>query len=105
MSNLLKHASYLNTVLKSPTTRDMFLGNKFPRSDARHAKLTSNYRLTNFQVVSRTLFHSYCSFDRLEKFRTFIYFNFGVLLQENYDVIPETGYGASITIYHGLDNT
>ena len=36
----------------------------------------------------------YCSFDRSEKFRTFIYFNFGVFLQENWAVIPETEYGA-----------
>ena len=51
------------------------------------------------------LFHSYCSFDRSEKFRTFIYFKFGVLLQENEDVIPETEYSALISIYHSLDNT
>ena len=50
-------------------------------------------------------FNSYCSFDRSEKFRTSIYFNFGVLLQENWDVIPETEYGAPISIYHSLDNT
>ena len=35
------------------------------------------------ELVSRILFHSYCNFDSSEKFRTFIYFNFGVLLQEN----------------------
>ena len=76
----------------------MFLDNKLSRSDARHVK----GRLTN---LSRTLFNSYCSFDRSEKFRTLIYFNFGVLLQENWDVIPETEYGAPISIYHSLDNT
>ena len=31
------------------------------------------------EFLSHTLFHSYYSFDRLEKFRTFIYFNFEVL--------------------------
>ena len=38
MSNLLKHANYLNAVLKSPKTEVSlrFLGNKLPRSDARH---------------------------------------------------------------------
>ena len=55
----------------------MFLDNKLPRSDARHVNRQTD------ELVSRTLFHSYCSFDRSEKFRTFIYFNFGVLLQEN----------------------
>ena len=34
-----------------------------------------------------------------------IYLNFGVLLQENWDVILETEYGAPISIYHSLDNT
>ena len=38
----------------------------------------------------------YHSFDRSEKFS--IYFNFGVLLQENWDVIPETEYEAPISI-------
>ena len=55
----------------------MFLGNKLPRSHARHVNSQAD------ELVSRTLFHSYCSFDRSEKFRTFKYFNFGVLLQEN----------------------
>ena len=77
----------------------MFLDNKLPRSDACHVN-----RWTD-EFVSRTLFHSYCSFDRSEKFRTFIYFNFGILLKENWDVIPEKKYGASISIYHSLDNT
>ena len=35
------------------------------------------------ELVSRTLFHSCHSFDRSEKLSTFIYFNFGVLLQDN----------------------
>ena len=30
--------------------------------------------------MSSTLFHSYCSFDRSEKFRTFIYFNSDALM-------------------------
>ena len=64
----------------------MFLDNKFPRSDARHVNSQTG------ELVSRTLFHSYCSFDRSEKFRTITYFNFRVLLQENLDVIPETEY-------------
>ena len=55
----------------------MFLGNKVPRSDARQVNSKTD------ELVSRTLFHSYSSFDRSEKFRTFIYFNFGVLLQKN----------------------
>ena len=55
----------------------MFLGNKLPRSDARHVNSWTD------EVVSLIVFHCYCSFDRSEKFRTFIYFNFGVLLQEN----------------------
>ena len=77
----------------------MFLDNKLPRSDARHVNRKTD------ELVSRTLVHSHCGFDRSEKFRTFIYFNFGVLLQENWDVIPETEYGAPISIYHSLDNT
>ena len=77
----------------------MFLDNKLPRSDASHVNRQTD------ELVSRTLFHSYCSFDRSGKFRTFIYFNFGVLLQENWEVIPETEYGAPISIYHTLDNT
>ena len=77
----------------------MFLGNKLPRSNARHVNSSTD------ELVSRTLFHSYCSFDRPEKFRTFSYFNFEVLLQENKDVIPETEYAAPISIYHSLDNT
>ena len=75
----------------------MFLDNKLPRSDACHVNRQTD------ELVSSTLFHSYCSFDRSEKLRTFIYFNFGVLLQ-NRDVIPETEYGAPINIYHSLDN-
>ena len=55
----------------------MFLGNKLLRSDACHVNSLTD------ELVSRTLFHSYCSFDRSEKFRAFIHFNFGVLLQEN----------------------
>ena len=55
----------------------MSLDNKLPRSDARHVNKWTD------ELVSRTLFHSYRSFDRSEKFRTFIYFNFGVLLQDN----------------------
>ena len=76
MSNLLKHcklSKYSIEISEDP----MFLGNKLPRSDARHVNNWTD------ELVSRTLFHSYCSFDRSEKFRTFIYFNFGVLLQEN----------------------
>ena len=76
MSNLLKHANYLNTVLKFPKT-PMFLGNKLPRSDVRHVNSWTD------ELVSRTLFHSHCGSDRSEKLRTIIYFNFGVLLQEN----------------------
>ena len=55
----------------------MFLDNKLPRSDARHVNSYTD------KFVSRTLFHSYCSFGRSEKFGTFIYFSFGVLLKEN----------------------
>ena len=55
----------------------MFLDNELPRSDARHVNSWTD------ELVSRTLFHCYCGFDRSEKFRTFIYFNFGVLPQEN----------------------
>ena len=77
----------------------MFLDNKLPRSDARHVNSYTD------KFVSRTLFHSYCSFGKSEKFRTFIYFSFGVLLKENWDVIQETEYGAPISIYHSLDNT
>ena len=55
----------------------MILGNKLPRPDARHVNSETD------ELVPRTLFHSYCSFDRSEQFRTFIYFTFGVLLQEN----------------------
>ena len=77
----------------------MFLENKLPMSDARHVNSQTD------ELVYRTLFHSYCSFDRSEKFRAFIYFNFGVLLQENWNFIPETEYGAPISIYHSLDNT
>ena len=76
MPNLLKHANYLNTVLKSPKD-PMFLSEKLPRSDASHGNSWTA------ELVSRILFHSYCSFDRSQKLRTFIYFNFGVLLQEN----------------------
>ena len=47
----------------------MFLGNKLPRANARHVNSQTD------ELVSRTLFQSYCSFDRSEKFRTFIYFN------------------------------
>ena len=77
----------------------MFLGNKLPMSDARHVNSQTD------ELVSRTLFHSYCSSDRSKKFRTIIYFKFGVLLQENQDVIPEMEYSALISIYHRLDNT
>ena len=42
---------------------------------------------------------------QVRKFRTFINFNFGVLLQHNLNFIPETEYGSSISIYHSLDNT
>ena len=77
----------------------VFIGNKLPRSDASYVNSWTD------ELVSRTLFHSCCSFDRSEKFKTFIYFNFGVLLQENEDVIPDTEYGAPISIYHSLDNT
>ena len=57
--------------MKSPKTRCLkFPGNKLPRSDSRH-------------VNSKTDVHSYYSFDSSEKFTAFIYFNFGVLLQEN----------------------
>ena len=55
----------------------MFIDNKLPRSNARHVNRQTD------ELVSRSLFHSYCSFDSSEKFRSFIYFNFGVLLQEN----------------------
>ena len=53
----------------------MFLDNKLPRSNEYHVNSWTD------ELVPRTLFHSYCSFDRSEKFRTFIYFNYGVLLQ------------------------
>ena len=65
------------------------LGNKLPRSDARHVNSKTD------EHVPRTLFHFYFSFDRSEKFRTFIYFKVGVLLQENQDVIPEMEYGVT----------
>ena len=44
------------------------------------------------------------SFDESEKFRAVIYPNFGVLLQEKSDLIPETEYAALISMYHSLDN-
>ena len=45
-------------------------------------------------------------FRQVTKVQNFIYFNFGVLLQENWDVISETEYGAPISIYrHSLDET
>ena len=44
------------------------------------------------------------SFDESEKFRAVIYPNFGVLLQEKSDFIPETEYAALISMYHSLDN-
>ena len=43
-------------------------------------------------------------FDKSEKFRAVIYFNFGVLLQEKEDFTPETEYAAPISIYHSLDD-
>ena len=72
----------------------MFPDNELPRSDERHVNSWTD------ELVSRTLFHS-----QSEKFGTFIYINFGVLLQENRDVIPKTKYGAPVSIYHSLDNT
>ena len=68
-----KFSKYSTEIFEDP----MFLGNKLPRSDARHVNSWTA------KLESRTLFHSYCSFDRSEKFRTFIYFKFRVLLQEN----------------------
>ena len=52
----------------------MFLGNKLTRFHACYVNSWTD------ELVSCALFHSYCSFDRSEKFGTFIYFNFGVLL-------------------------
>ena len=34
-----------------------------------------------------------------------IYSNFGVLLQEKWDLIPEMEYAALVSMYHSLDNT
>ena len=45
------------------------------------------------------------SFEKSEKFRAISYFNFGVLLQEKLDLIPETEYATQISIYHSMDNT
>ena len=45
------------------------------------------------------------SFDESEKFRAVIYPNFGVLLQDKKDIIPEMEYSALISMYHSLDNT
>ena len=45
------------------------------------------------------------SFDRSEKLKTFIYFNSGVLLQENKDLTPEMEDGALISIYYSLGDT
>ena len=45
------------------------------------------------------------SFDKSETFRAVIYSNFGVLLQEKWDLILETGYAALISMYHSLDNS
>ena len=39
------------------------------------------------------------------KFRAVVYPNFGVLLQDKYDLIPETEYAALIGMYHSMDNT
>ena len=72
----LKTCKLLNVVLKSLKTRGLtqiprqHLGNKLPRSDAH-------------EPLSRTFFQTYYSFDKSGRFRTFIYFKFGVLLQEN----------------------
>ena len=79
MSNLLKHANYLNAVLKSLKTRGLTWvpRQKLSRSNARHVNSKTE------EPMSGTLFRSYYSFDGSEKFRTFIYFNFGVFLQEN----------------------
>ena len=43
------------------------------------------------------------SFDESEKFRAVIYSNYGVLLQEKQDLIPETEYATLISMYHSLD--
>ena len=55
------------------------------------------------------LYHAFSSiltgFDESEKFRAVIYPNFGALLQEKQDLIPETEYAALISMYHSLDNT
>ena len=49
-----------------------FLGGKLPSPDARHVNNWSD------EPLSRTFFHFYYSFDESEKFRTVIYFNFGL---------------------------
>ena len=76
MSNLLEHAKLSKCSIEI-SEDPMFLDNKLPMSDARPVNSQTN------ELVSCTIFHSYCSFDRSEKVRTFIYFNFEVLLQEN----------------------
>ena len=45
------------------------------------------------------------SFDRSENFRTFICFNFQILLKENSDLTPKTEYATPIGIYHCLEET
>ena len=79
MSNILKHANYLNAVVKSLKNGGL---TKVPRqqiaeSDARHVNSYTD------EPLSRTSFQTYYSLDRSEKFRIFNYFNLGVLLQEN----------------------
>ena len=69
----------------------MFLDNKLLKSDARHVNALT-FILT---VVSTGQKSSGLLFT----------LNSGVLLQENCDVIPETEYGAPISICHSLDNT
>ena len=58
-----------------------------------------------FYNLGHKTFETDFSFDESEKFRAVIYRNFGVLLQEKYDLIPETEYAALISMYHSLDNT
>ena len=60
MSNLLKQSRKLSKCSIEISEDPMFLDNKLPRSDARHVNSQTD------ELVSRTLFHSHCSFDRSE---------------------------------------
>ena len=47
MSNILKHANYINAARKSGSEDSMFLDNKLQRSDARHVNTLSSTEAFN----------------------------------------------------------